>query len=107
LTPAIVPPAIPPVEPVPPGSGGFAQSPSAAKRREEVRKHARQSAFVVRPAGTRGADWFYAGIAAATLLTLLLCARAMPPASGTRPALLLEPSADEGRSRRRRRRLPR
>src|SRR5947209_7751109 len=37
-----------------------AQSPAAAKRKEEARKHASQSAFVVRAAGNNGDGWFYA-----------------------------------------------
>jgi hypothetical protein len=61
---------------IPPGSGGYAQSPSAAKRKEKAHKHASQSAFVIRPAGTSGSDWFVAAVGVTTLLALLLSARA-------------------------------
>jgi hypothetical protein len=87
VTPAIVTPATPPVEPIPPGAGGYAQSPSAAKRREESRKHASQSAYVVRPAGTDGQEWFYVAAGLVTVLVLLLGARSLPARPRPRPAL--------------------
>jgi hypothetical protein len=108
VPPAIVPPATPPVEPIPPGAGGWAQSPSAAKRREETRKHASQDAFTLRPVSANsgessGIELFYVAVGAATLLALLLSARGMRPPSGARAALLLARSADaEERERRRR-----
>jgi photosystem II stability/assembly factor-like uncharacterized protein len=87
VTPAILPATTPPVEPIPPGSGGYAQSPSAAERREKARKHASQSAFVIRPAGTSGEDWFYGAVALTTLLALALTAGGIRRGSRTRPAL--------------------
>jgi hypothetical protein len=94
VSPAIVPPATPPVEPIPPGAGGWAQSPSAAKKREESRKHASESAFTLRPASassgeSSGLEWFYVAVGVATLLALLLSARGMRPRSGARAAPLL------------------
>src|SRR5262249_24298238 len=86
-TPAIQPAATPPVEPIPPGASGYAQSPAAAKRREEARKHASQSAFTVRQAGAGGADWFYVALGAPTLPALLLSARSLARPR-PRPALL-------------------
>jgi hypothetical protein len=105
VTPAILPAATPPVEPIPPGASGYAQSPSAAKRREESRKHASQSAFVLRAAGTAGAEWFYVSAALASVVALLLGACSLPRRSRPRPALLLERSVDHHRLRRERRRL--
>ncbi len=91
--PAILPAATPPVEPIPPG--GTAQAPSTAKREEKARKHASQSAFVIRPAGVTGEEWFaggeqwfYAGVGFVTLLTLLLSAKGMRAGPRPRPALL-------------------
>jgi photosystem II stability/assembly factor-like uncharacterized protein len=103
---AILPAATPPIEPIPPGAGGFAQSPAAAERKEKARKQASQSAFSIRPAGTSGAEWFYVAVGFATLLTLLLSARGLPAGPRPRPALLLNrTAAPEGERRRARRRL--
>jgi hypothetical protein len=102
---AILPAATPPIEPIPPGAGGFAQSPAAAERKEKARKQASQSAFSIRPAGTSGAEWFYVAVGFATLLTLLLSARALPAGPRPRPAFLLGRDAAEGERRRARRRL--
>jgi hypothetical protein len=98
--PAIVPAATPPVEPIPPGSGGYAQSPSAAKRKEKAHKHASQSAFSVRPAGTSGPDWFFPAVGVTTLLALLLSARALPTRPGPRPVPLLARGESGDRRRR-------
>jgi photosystem II stability/assembly factor-like uncharacterized protein len=87
---AILPAATPPVEPIPPGAGGYAQSPSAAERKEKARKQASQSAFSTRPAGTSGTEWFYVAVGFATLLALLLSARGLPAGPRPRPALLLD-----------------
>jgi hypothetical protein len=108
VPPAIVPPATPPVEPIPPGAGGWAQSPSAAKRREESRKHASESAFTLRPASasspeSSGVEWFYVAVSIATLLALLLSARGLRPRSGARAAPLLVRSTDAHERVRRRR----
>jgi photosystem II stability/assembly factor-like uncharacterized protein len=95
--PAILPAATPPIEPIPPGASGYAQSPSAAERKEKARKQASQSAFTIRPAGTSGADWFYVAVGFATLLALLLSARALPGGPRLRPALLLNRRAAANR----------
>ena len=108
VPPAILPAATPPVEPIPPGAGGYAQSPSAAERREKARKQASQSAFAIRPAGASsqeshsGEEWFYAAVGIATLLALLLSARALPAGPRPRPALLIDRRTDAARRRRRR-----
>jgi photosystem II stability/assembly factor-like uncharacterized protein len=105
---AILPAATPPVEPIPPGAGGYAQSPSAAERREKARKQASQSAFAIRPAGVSnresrsGAQWFYAALGITTLLALLLSARALPTDPRPRPVLLSDRRAQAGRRRSRR-----
>ena len=98
-TPAILPPAAPALEPIPPG--GTAQAPSAAERREKARKHASQSAYTIRPAGTSGEVWFYGAVGIATLLALLLTARSLPAGPRPRP-VLLEPTVSERRRRPRR-----
>ncbi len=99
----ILPAATPPVEPIPPGASGYAQSPSAAERKEKARKQASQSAFSTRPSGASGADWFYVAVGGATLLALLLGAQALPAGPRPRPALLLERTSSEDRRRARRR----
>ncbi len=104
-SPAILPAATPPVEPIPPGAGGYAQSPSAAERKEKARKQASQSAFSIRSAGTSGADWFYAAVGVTALLALLLSARGLPAGPRPRPAWLLDHTAAENQRRRARRRL--
>jgi len=104
----ILPAATPPVEPIPPGAGGYAQSPSAAERREKARKQASQSAFAIRPAGVSsqesrsGEEWFYAALGITTLLALLLSARALPTDPRPRPVLLIDRRAQAGRRRSRR-----
>jgi hypothetical protein len=91
--PVIVVPTPPtPVQPTPPGGspvpvGGVAQSPATARREEKVHKHASQSAFTIRPAGTPGSEWFIGAVGGATMLTLLLLAAAFRPGSGLRPAV--------------------
>jgi hypothetical protein len=107
VAPAIVPPATPPVEPIPPGAGGWAQSPSAAKKREESRKHASESAFTLRPVSASagesgGVEWFYVAVGIGTLLALLLTARGMRPRSGARAALLLTRTTEADNRQRRR-----
>jgi photosystem II stability/assembly factor-like uncharacterized protein len=97
---AILPAATPPVEPIPPGAGGYAQSPSAAERKEKARKQASQSAFSTRPSGASGAEWFYVAVGGATLLALLLGAQALPSGPRPGPVLLVERITDENRRRR-------
>jgi hypothetical protein len=50
----------------------MAQAPSTAKREEKARKHASQSAYVIRPAGTPGSEWFYGSVGAIGLLAIVL-----------------------------------
>jgi photosystem II stability/assembly factor-like uncharacterized protein len=95
-SPAIVPPATPPVEPIPPG--GAAQAPSAAERKEKARKHASQSAFTIRPAGTSAETWFFGALGVTTVVVLLLTARALPAAPRRRPALLYNRSTQDQRT---------
>jgi hypothetical protein len=114
VPPTILPTPIPPVEPIPPGATGYAQSPQAAQRREKARKHASQSAFALRlsasreraitPASSTGgseAGWFYAAVAAATLLAFALITRGLP--LGRRPRAAPAFSRTRPASRRRRR----
>lgn len=86
-TPPIVPPLIPPaLTPVPPG-GATVSAQAAARREEKARKHARQSAYTTRPAGTSATDWFYPVLGAVTLLALLLAAEGLRPGPRRKPAL--------------------
>jgi hypothetical protein len=85
--PPIVPPLIPPaLTPVPPG-GATVSAQATARREEKARKHARQSAYVLRPAGTSATDWFFPVVGAVTLLALLLSAEALRRGPGPKPAL--------------------
>jgi photosystem II stability/assembly factor-like uncharacterized protein len=105
---AILPAATPPVEPIPPGASGYAQSPSAAERREKASKQASQSAFAIRPAGVSsresrsGEEWFYTALGITSLLALVLSARALPADPRPRPVLLTDRRAQAERGRRRR-----
>lgn len=105
---AILPATTAPVEPIPPGASGYAQSTSAAERREKARKQASQSAFAIRPAGVSsqesrsGEQWFYAALGITTLLALLLSARALPAGPRPRPALLINRRAQAAPRRGRR-----
>jgi hypothetical protein len=96
--PVAVPPIPPAVTPVPPG-GATAQAPSAARRQEKARRHASQSAYVIRPAGVPGTSWFYPALGVLGILAVLLAAEGL---SGPRPRRelveLWEPGA--GRPRR-------
>jgi hypothetical protein len=67
----LVPPIPPPATPIPPGG---ATAPAAAKREEKARKEASQSAYVIRPAGESGIDWFYGAVGVAGILSVLLIA---------------------------------
>lgn len=71
--PVVLTPIPPPVTTVPPG-GATAPGQSTVKREEKARKHASQSAYVIRPSGTPAADWFYAAVGVMTILSLLLIA---------------------------------
>jgi hypothetical protein len=96
--PPVVPPLIPPgLTPVPPG-GATVSAQATARREEKARKHASQSAYVLRPAGTSATDWFFPALGVVTLLTLLLAAQGI--ARGQRPKLALAELRDPGRPRR-------
>jgi hypothetical protein len=85
--PPVVPPLIPPgLTPVPPG-GATVSAQASARREEKARKQASQSAYVLRPAGTSGTDWFFPALGVVTLLTLLLAAQGI--ARGQRSKLAL------------------
>jgi hypothetical protein len=99
VSPAIVPPATPPVEPIPPG--GTAQAPSAAEKKEKARKHASQSSFTIRPAGTSAEEWFYGVLGITGAVALMLSARAVRTGPRSRPAMLGR-SSEGGRKRKRR-----
>lgn len=96
VAPAIVPTPTPPVEPIPPGASGYAQSPSAAERKEKAEKEASQSAFALRRLAARTLttnsssepSWYYWPVGAAVLLALILSARGMRPRGRPRPAFL-------------------
>jgi hypothetical protein len=78
----------PPIQPVPPGGAavpGVSQATASAPRREKARKHASQSAYAVRPAGSTGFDWFFPATGAATIAALLLVAIGLPFTPGRRP----------------------
>jgi hypothetical protein len=85
----LVPPPATPVQPTPPSGAvtapSVSQSPATARREERVRKHASQSAYTIRPAGASD-DWFYAVVAVASLLAMLLGAHALRPGARPRPA---------------------
>jgi hypothetical protein len=92
--PLLVPLLTPPVTPVPPG-GATVSSTATARREEKARKHAQQSAFVIRPAGTPATDWFYPAVGVAGVLAVLLAAEGMRPRRRPRYALLEAYSADD------------
>jgi hypothetical protein len=88
--PAVAVPPIPPaVTPVPPG-GATASAQAAARRKEKAQKHASQSAYATRPAGTPGSDWFYPAVGLVSVLAALLAAGSMRPGPRARPAMLID-----------------
>jgi hypothetical protein len=93
---APVPPA--PITPVPPG-GATAPAQSTAKREEKARKHASQSAYVTRPAGEGGSDWFYAVAGGVTVVALLLIAGGVTPGPKRAPAYAQARITDDRRRR--------
>jgi hypothetical protein len=87
-TPVVVPPLIPPaVTPVPPG-GATVSAQATARREEKARKHASQSAYVIRPAGSVATDWFFPLVGGVSLLALLLVAAGLRPRPDSRLALV-------------------
>jgi hypothetical protein len=102
VTPVVVPPIPPPITPVPPG-GATASAQATAKREEKARKHASQSAYVTRPAGTSAEDWFYPAVAVVTVVSMMLIAGGIRPGPGRAPAFVeIKASDDDPRLRRRR-----
>jgi hypothetical protein len=95
--PVAIPPIPPPVTPVPPG-GATASAQASARREERARKHASQSAFTTRPAGSSAVDWFYPVVGVMSLVGLMLILQGLRP--GPRPRLaLLEQRDEDHRSR--------
>jgi hypothetical protein len=110
----ILPTVAPAIEPIPPGVGGYAQSPSAAERREKARKRASQSAFTIlanpgraRATGPLAAGdspepvWFYWAAGLATLLALMLSARGLRGHPRHQPVLLRRSAGERRASRKR------
>jgi photosystem II stability/assembly factor-like uncharacterized protein len=95
VPPAVPPPTPPPIEPIPPGASGYAQSPSAAERKEKAHKHASQSAFSIRPAGS-GPEWFYLAVALAAFLSMGVSGYGLRAAARSRPAPLLNRPPSRG-----------
>jgi hypothetical protein len=105
---ALLPTPAPPVEPIPPGAGGYAQSPSTAERREKAEKEASQSAFKLRPLAARSGVsspsepvWFYWTLGGVVLLALMLSARGLRSDPRPRPATIGRSESAPGRTRRR------
>ncbi len=103
VPPVVVPPIPPPITPVPPG-GATAPAQSTAKREERARKHASQSAYMTRPAGTPAEEWFYPAVGVVSVLAMLLVASGMRPGPKPKLALLHAYETDDPRLRRRSRR---
>jgi hypothetical protein len=100
ISAAIVPPITPPATPIPPGG---ATATSAVKREERARKHARQSAYTIRPAGSSADNWFISAVVATGLAALILTAIGLGQNTPQRtPALLWNPTEPDGVRRRRR-----
>jgi hypothetical protein len=101
--PPVVLPLIPAsLTPVPPG-GATVSAQATARREEKARKHAQQSAYLTRPAGTSGTEWFYPAVGVITVFALLLAAGGLRPGPRQKPAFVeLWLPVDPGRPRRRR-----
>lgn len=95
---AIAPPIPPPLTPVPPG-GATVPAQSTAKREERARKHASQSAYVIRPAGESGDAWFYPAVGVVTLVSLLLIGGGIKPGPRRAPAYAVARETIEPRRR--------
>jgi hypothetical protein len=95
---AVLPTPTPPPQPIPPGGAavpGTSSQAASAPRREKAKKHASQSAYVIRPAGA-GPGWFLPASGAATIATLLAAAIGL-----ARPARRPQAAVAEARTRRR------
>jgi hypothetical protein len=99
ISAAIVPPITPPATPIPPGG---ATAPSAAQREERARRHARQSAYTIRAAGSSAEDWFIPAVAASGLAGVILAAIGLGRDIPERSPALLWNSTELDRPRRRR-----
>jgi hypothetical protein len=99
VSPAVAIPPIPPAGvPIPPGG---ATASAAAKREEKARKHASQSAYAIRPAGSDATEWFFPAVGVVSLLALLLIAGGARPRPGPGYAWLdVRDQDDEPRRRR-------
>jgi hypothetical protein len=86
--PPVVPPLIPTALPTVPPGGATVSAQATARREEKARKHASQSAYVTRPAGTSGAEWFYPAVGVITVLALLLAAGGLRPGPRPKPAFV-------------------
>ena len=73
-----VPPIPPAVTPVPPG-GATASAQATAKREEKARRHASQSAYVVRPGDTDASDWFYGVVGVMSVVSIALVSGGLRP----------------------------
>jgi hypothetical protein len=98
ISAAIVPPITPPATPIPPGG---ATATSAVKREEKARKHASQSAFTIRPAGSSAGSWFIPAVAASGLAAVILVAIGLGRNLPERSAALMWTSERVDRPRRR------
>jgi hypothetical protein len=98
--PVVVPPIPPAVTPVPPG-GATASAQASARREEKARKHASQSAYAIRPAGSSATDWFYPTLGIVTVIAMMLIAGGISRgARRERPAFAWETVDRQGRPRR-------
>jgi len=100
VPPTVLPPIPPPITPVPPG-GATAQAQSTARREEKARKHASQSAYVIRPAGASADDWFFPAVGVVGVLAMLLVAAGLRPGPTPKLALLKAYESQDPRMRRR------
>ncbi len=101
--PVAVPPIPTAITPVPPG-GATASAQATARREEKARKHASQSAYTIRPAGSSSEEWFYPAVGVISVLAVWLVAAGVRP--GPRPKLVLleaRVTDDDPRQRRQRR----
>jgi hypothetical protein len=95
-----VPPIPPAVTPVPPG-GATASAQASARREEKARKHASQSAYAIRPAGSSATDWFYPTLGIVSVIAMMLIAGGISRgARRERPAFAWQPVDRRGRPRR-------
>jgi len=97
--PAIFPPIPLPVTTVPPG-GATVPGQATARREERARKHARQSAYVTRPAGASAEEWFYPTVGVMTVFALWLISNGIRVGPKRRLALAEDRVTTDPRRRR-------